>query len=193
MSEGSPFPVYGPDCARKLSGTLPLYDVFEGWDGRREVSSVSARRGRGVVGGVQAVMEAGRRSPQGGPVSPAPSHRAQESDSLEVGSELRGWPEPRAWMRLTEASSGVGPRALEPGGGGGNRPQLGGGGFAPGWWNVFLFQVLPGGVGHWNEQRPPTSLSRPVANEFWCPGSAGPGSLLSCVLRSREKREAQDA
>lgn len=180
MSEGSPFPVYGPDCARKLSGTLPLCDVFEGWDGRREVCSVSARRGRGVVGGVQAVMEAvmeaGRRSPQGGPVSPAPSHRAQESDSLEVGSELRGWPEPRAWMRLTEASSGVGPRALEPGGGGGNRPQLGAGGFAPGWWNVFLFQVLPGGVGHWNEQRPP-----PPCPGLWPTSSGAPGALAQVL------------
>ena len=131
--------------------------------------------------------------PSGRPCIPRPSHRAHESGSLEAGSELRGWPEPPSWMRLTKASSGVGPRALEPGGGGGNRPQLGGGGFAPGWWNAFLFQVLPGGVDHWNEQGPPTSLSWPVANEFWCPGSTGPGSLLSCVLRAREKREGQDA
>ena len=57
MSEGSPFRVDGPDCAGELSGTLPLCDVFEGLDGRREVSSMSVRRGRGVGGDVRVVME----------------------------------------------------------------------------------------------------------------------------------------
>lgn len=181
MSEGSPFWVYGPDCARKLSGMLLLCDVFVGRD-RRRVCAQGAGCGWGLPGGDGVRVPL----PTGSPCTPRP-----RPPSPRIGRPGRGQRVERvatasgAPMWETEAS-GVGPWALEPGGGGGNRPQLGGDGFAPRWWNAFLFQVLPGPVGHWNEQGGTPGL---WPTSVGAPGSAGPCSLPSCVLRAgRSKR-----
>ena len=127
-------------------------------------------------------------TPRGEPLQPPPRppspriRRPGRGQRVERVARASG-----ALMWETEAS-GVGPGALEPGRGGGNRPQLGGGGFAPRWWNAVLFQVLPGPVGHWNEQGGPPGL---WPMNVGAPGSAGPGSLPSCVLRAGRSKKGR--